>query len=46
MKLLIDLNVILRVNNTTVRSGKCNGISLLLVLLATIGLDKGWNQNE
>ncbi|CDT31123.1 MULTISPECIES: hypothetical protein [Vibrio] len=46
MKLLIDLIAILRVNNTTVRSGKGNGISLLLVLLATIGLDKGWNQNE
>ncbi|CDT94881.1 hypothetical protein VCR14J2_230240 [Vibrio coralliirubri] len=45
MKLLIDLIAILRVNNT-VRSGKGNGISLLLVLLATIGLDKGWNQNE
>ncbi|MBT9241124.1 hypothetical protein KM777_09470 [Vibrio splendidus] len=46
MKLLIDLSAILRVNNTTVRSGKGNGISLLFVLLATIGLDKGWNQNE
>ncbi len=46
MKLLIDLIAILRVNNPIVRSGKCNGISLLFVLLATIGLDKGWNQNE
>ncbi|WP_065675443.1 hypothetical protein [Vibrio celticus] len=44
MKLLIDLIAILRVNNTTVRSGKGNGISPLLVLLVTIGLDKGWNQ--
>ncbi|WP_197279033.1 hypothetical protein [Vibrio coralliirubri] len=46
MKLLIDLIAILRVNNNTVRSGKGNGISLLFVLSETIGLDKGWNQNE
>lgn len=46
MKLLIDLIAILRVKNTTIRSGKGNGISLLFVLLVTIGLNKGWNQNE
>lgn len=46
MKLLIDLIAILRVKNTTVRSGKDDGISLLFVLSVTIGLDKGWNQNE
>ncbi len=30
MKLLIDLIAILRVNNTTIRSGKGNGISPLI----------------